>query len=101
MNIILFIIYILFFIFLIVKLIKCLKNKASWKMLFLLEFFSIIISFVLMRYYDSLPGSGFMPGLTYLGEWIACFGATILFVAMLVISTIIKLIKFIVNKKRK
>lgn len=95
------IIYILAFIIQIVCLVKCIKNKLKWNILIFLEIISIITAMLLMNYYDSLPGSGFMPGLTYLGEVLGSFASMILYIAMLIITLIIKIIIFLINNKKQ
>ncbi len=91
MYIILLIGYSILFIYLIISLIRCLKGSMSWILLFGLELFSIIISYVVSIYYDSLPGQGIMPGLFYFEEWFVSFAAMIIFIIFLIISVIIKL----------
>lgn len=100
MDIIFLVLYIFIFVFFIVKLVKCLKNKSSWKSLFLFEIISIIISALLSIYYDSLPGTGPMSGLTYIGEWFVNFGAAVLFVCVLIISFLAYIIHKIKNNKK-
>lgn len=95
------IIYILAFIIQIVCLVKCIKNKLKWSILIFFEIISIITAMFLMNYYESLPGSGFMPGLTYLGEILGSFASMILYIAMLIITLIIKIIIFLINKKKE
>lgn len=95
------IIYILAFIIQIVCLVKCIKNKLKWRILIIFEIISIFTAMLLMNYYDSLPGSGFMPGLTYLGEVLGSFASMILYIAMLIITLIIKIIIFLINKKKQ
>lgn len=95
------IIYILAFIIQIVCLVKCIKNKMKWRILIIFEIISIFTAMLLMNYYDSLPGSGFMPGLTYLGEILGSFASMILYIAMLIITLIIKIIIFLINKKKQ
>ena len=95
------IIYILAFITQIVCLVKCIKNKLKWSILIFFEIISIITAMLLMNYYDSLPGSGFMPGLTYLGEVLGSFAAMILYIAMFIITITIKIIILLINKKKQ
>lgn len=101
MAIILLIIYVIIFIFEIVQFIKCIKNKAKWSRLFIYEASFIILSAVLLIHYDNLPGSGFMPGLTYLGEVLFSFGAMILYCIALGITLITKLIIYLLEKKKQ
>ncbi len=101
MAIILLIIYIIIFIFEIVQFIKCLKNKSKWSRLFIYEIFFIILSAVLLVHYDSLSGSGFMPGLTYIGEVLFSFVAMILYCIAFGITLITKLIIYLLGKKKQ
>ena len=39
----------------------------------------MLVSIGLMIYYNNLPGYGFMPGLSYLGEVLFSFGAAVFF----------------------
>lgn len=93
--------YIAIFALQIVLLVLSVRKKTMWfwMVLFLLEILSMIVAFVLMRYFDSLPGYGFMPGLSYFGEVISSFGAVILYVATLFVSLFVLLIQS--TKKRK
>lgn len=101
MAIVLLISYILIFTFLIITLIKCFKKKIKWYRLFLYEIISIILSIIFMTYYDSLPGYGFMPGLSYLGEVLISFGAIVLFSVLLVITIFLKFIIFLKKKETR
>lgn len=51
-------------------------------------------------YYNNLPGSGFMPGLTYIGEVLFSYGAMIIYSIILAITLIIKLIMYLLEKKK-
>lgn len=93
------IIYILIFIFLIFNFVRCLKNKSKWIKLFIYEIIFIILSLVLFIYYNNLPGSGFMPGLTYLGETLISFIAMMLYIIIFVVTLVVKLAKFLLDKK--
>lgn len=101
MTLILIILYAFMFIFLVITMIKCFKNKVKWLKLILFEIFLIVLSFILFYYYNSLPGRGMMPGLTYIGEVVVSFIATILFILMLVLTLIIKIIKYLSKKQKK
>lgn len=88
------IIYTIIFIFQIVFLVKAIKNKAKeyWIKVFALEIISIIISTILLFYYNGLSGYGFMPGLSYLGESLLSLGVTILYSVMLFITILIMIL---------
>ena len=103
MSTLLLIAYIAIFILQIALLVLSLlkKTKKLWISLFLSEFIPMITAFVLMRYYDSLPGYGFMPGLSYFGEVIFSFGAAVLYCIVLFVSIcIFAVVKIKENKKQ-
>lgn len=87
----------------IVLLIRsvCKKEKKYWICLFSVEILSIIISVMLMIYYDSLHGIGFMPGLTYFEHWFLSFGTAIISTVILVLSLIIGIIAKLSLKQKK
>ena len=89
--------YILIFIFLIILFIKCLKNKIKWNKLFLYEIIAIIISIILMIYYNNLPRDAF----SYLGEFLVSFGAIILFSISLAITIFLRFIIYLIVKKKQ
>lgn len=91
--------YMIILIFFIVDLVRCLKNKSKWNRLFIFEIISIILALFLFIYYNNLPGFGFMPGFTYLGETLVNLASMILFIIIFLITLITKLIKYLVNKK--
>ena len=95
------IVYVAIFVLQIVLLVSAIRKKeiSLWIFLFLLEVIPTIIAFILMKYFDSLPGYGFMPGLTYFGEVISSLGATILYAIMLFISLCALVITKVISKK--
>lgn len=68
------------------------KSKRYWIFLFLLEAVSAVLAWRLGGWFDSLPGYGFMPGLTYLSEILFSYGAAILYCGMLAVSAILWII---------
>lgn len=103
MSTLLFIAYIAIFILQIALLVLSLRKKTKklWLSLFLSEIIPMITAFVLMRYYDSLPGYGFMPGLSYFGEVIFSFGVAVLYCIVLFVSIFIfAVVKIKENKKQ-
>ena len=62
------------------------KTKKLWRILFSAELVPLLISIGLMIYYNDLPGYGFMPGLTYLGEILFSLGAVVLYCISFLIS---------------
>lgn len=103
MSTLLFIAYIAIFILQIALLVLSLlkKTKKLWISLFLSEIIPMITAFVLMRYYDSLPGYGFMPGLTYIGEVLFSLGAAVIYAISLFVSLCIFAVVKTVEKKTK
>ena len=101
MSTLLFIAYIAIFILQIALLVLSLRKKTKklWLSLFLSEIIPMITAFILMRYYDSLPGYGFMPGLSYFGEVIFSLGAAVLYCIVLFVSIFIFVIMKIYTKR--
>lgn len=62
------------------------ENKKIWRILFSSELIPLLISIGLMIYFNNLPGYGFMPGLTYLGEILFSFGSVVLYCISFLIS---------------
>ena len=62
------------------------NHKNLWRYHLLSEGISSVIATALMFHFNSLPGHGFMPGLTYLGEILCSFAAAILYTIMLIAS---------------
>lgn len=97
------ILYLVVFVVQIILLVKSIKKKEKkyWINVFVLEIFSIIISISLWFYYESLPGYGFMPGLSYLGEILLSFGVAILYSIMLFITICAKIIIYERHQKQQ
>ncbi len=79
MALFLLITYILILILQIILLVIAIRKKKLWGMLFSIEVIPMVIAIGLTIRYNNLPGYGFMPGLSYLGEVLFSFGATILY----------------------
>lgn len=103
MQTLLLIAYIAIFVLQILLLISCIrKNTAKlWISLLLSELLPLVVSFLLMRYFDSLPGYGFMPGLTYFGEVFFSLGASALYGVVLFVSVCIFAVLKIKENKRQ
>ena len=69
------------------------NTKKYWLGLFASEVASVAVAFGLGCYYDSLPGYGFMPGLTYLAETLLSYGAGAAYGLVLLISVIICIVR--------
>ena len=100
MDILLFIMYIAVFAFLIVDFVLCLKGRIKWIWLFVIEAISAVLAAGLWIYYSSLHGYGLMPGMSYLGEIVLSIGALILYVIMLVVTSVTGLILCLVRKNK-
>lgn len=74
------------------------KTKRYWISLFVLEAASAVLAWRLGVWFDSLPGYGFMPGLTYFAETLFSYGAAILYCGMLAVSAATGII---LHSKRK
>jgi len=82
--------YIVILVLQIVLLVLSLrkKQKKLWLILFLVEVIPMLIANGLRIYYDSLPGYGIMPGLTYIGEVLYSYGASIVYCLVFVVSVL-------------
>lgn len=98
MDIILPVVYILTLIGLITTFVRCIKKKSKWNKLFLFEGLAIAIAIFFAMFYNSLPGRGMMPGLTYFGEVIFSVFAVWGFTIFMGISLIVRIIIYF--KKR-
>lgn len=83
----------------ITSLVFAVKKKTTklWVGTFVAEIIPLILSIITMMYFNSLPGYGFMPGLSYLGEILFSFGAAALYAIMILVSFIV----FLCVRKRK
>ena len=99
MSEILSLVYIVIFVLQIILLVKAFrsKNKKIWVALLVLELVSTFVAIGCKEYYNSLPGYGFMPGLTYMGEVLFSFFASILYGANFLVSACI----FIATEEKK
>ena len=78
MALFLLITYIVIFTFQIILFVITIRKK--------IKLIPLLISIGLMIYFNNLPGYGFMPGLTYLGEILFSFGAVVLYCISFLIS---------------
>lgn|GEM_PF-3537150 len=101
MELYIFLVSIYMFLLQIIILTCCFKHIMKWAHLIGFEIASIIIFFELMIFYDNLPGYGSAPGLTHFAEVITLLGACILFSAMLVITIFLRIVVFLVKKKKE
>lgn len=75
----------------------CRKSRKWWLLLLIWEIFSAALTWGLGAYYDSLPGYGFMPGLSYFAEAILGYGTAILSLGLAALSAIL----WMILRKRK
>lgn len=81
--------YILAFIIQIILMVKCFKHKVKWRILLIFEVVCILIAMSVGIYYDSLPGYGFMPGLTYFGQVMVSYISMIVYIVMFCVTLLI------------
>ena len=78
----------------IVLFVRCIRQHSlkRWLILFVFEAASLVTAFLLMRYFDNLPGYGIMPGLTYFAATMYSLGAAVLYGIMLLLSFVTAII---------
>lgn len=88
MDILLPVVYIVVLILQVVMLAAAVRRpaKRKWAFLYLCEAGAALAAWVLMRWYDNLPGYGMMPGLTYFAEAFFSMCAAGIYAVMLVVS---------------
>lgn len=75
---------------LVVNIRKPLKKR--WILLFVAEAISEAAAVLLMQYYNELPGTGMMPGLTYFAQTMYSMAAAAVYASMLVVSFIVMVV---------
>lgn len=65
------------------------KDFSKFSYILLSEAISAVFMFCAAKYFDSLPGFGFMPGLTYLKHWLLSVCTGIGFGFLFLLSLII------------
>ena len=88
------IVYILLLLLQVAALIFaiCRKAKAYWVSAWITEALSAALAWGLGVYYDSLPGYGIMPGLTYFAEAIFGYGTAVISLGLLAISVVLGIV---------
>ncbi|MBQ7939284.1 MAG: hypothetical protein IJ281_02790 [Clostridia bacterium] len=88
------IVYILLLLLQVAALIFaiCRKSKAYWVSAWITEALSAALAWGLGVYYDSLPGYGIMPGLTYFTEAIFGYGTAVISLGMLAVSVVLGIV---------
>lgn len=93
--------YLAIFLIQIVLFILSLKRKNTglWIGLFLSEAIPMLTALLLMRYFDTLPGYGVMPGLSYFGETLFSLGASVVYAGALLVSVCVFVLVKILEKR--
>lgn len=70
--------------------VGCLKKpvRLYWSLLFLSELCALTAAVYFSICYNSLPGVGMMPGLTYFAETLYSMGAAVVYLCMLLVSVL-------------
>lgn len=79
MDVILLLVIVAVLILFIVGLVQCVRRKDNrlWLGLVVAEIVMIFAARGMGQYFDDLPGTdNWMPGFTYLGEYLLCYGAS-------------------------
>ena len=100
MEIILLALYIILFIFDIILLIDAARkpSKAKWLTLFISEALFALLAVGVAFVFNSLPGEGMMPGLTYFAQVIFSICASLAFTVSFAVSAVVYIILKIKNK---
>ncbi len=82
--------YVLALVIQIFLLIGCLKKpvRVRWSLLFLCELCALTSAVYFSFYYNSLPGYGMMPGLTYFSETMYSMAGAVVYLCMLLVSVL-------------
>ena len=79
-------IYLALFAAQLVWLVRCCRGHGKFGILLTLNIVSAAASCALMQYFDALPGSGMMPGLTWFAEVFYSLGAAAVFAVLTLIT---------------
>jgi len=93
--------YLLALVIQIVMFAGCLKKpvRIRWSLLFLCELCALTAAVYFSFYYNSLPGNGMMPGLTYFAETMYSMAGAVVYLCMLVLSVLACVIMKLKHKK--
>ena len=85
------IVYLVVFLLLCALLVRTARENSDrdWTVLFGLELLAVIGSFCAIRLFDSLPGTGTMPGLAWFAATLYSMGAVGLYSLLLLLSIVI------------
>ena len=75
----------------LVMLVRTIRRPAAkrWGLLLAAELFCALGAWRLARFFDALPGTGMMPGLTYLAEVLFSMCAAMVYAVLLAVSVVI------------
>lgn len=76
------------------------KNNKYWLYTSIIAIISSVAAIGIMFFYDSLPGYGLLPGLTYINESLYSLGAGIIFIGMFLLSLLLKIIYLFKDRKK-
>jgi len=98
-----FIVYLVLLAAQLAMLVYCVLRPRAlfWGILLGAETLSALAAWLLTHHFDSLPGSGKAPGLTYFGETLFSMGACIAYSVMLGISIAVGAIVFLRKQRKK
>lgn len=85
--------YILLFALQVLLLVRYVRRGTRGGWLAVLEICSAVLAGVLMWYYDTLPGFGFMPGWSYFSEVFYSLFALVVYALMMLITVPVVLIR--------
>lgn len=100
METVLLVLYLLIFIVQAVMLIFAIHRptRLRWLLLFVLEVLPLASAGLIAWHFDTLPGFGIMPGLTYFAESIFSLAAAMAYGVMLLVSSLCGLVLLIRRK---
>lgn len=101
MDTVLLIAYILVLLALTALLVLCLKRGGArrWVFLFGCELVALLAALFLTQYFDTLPGTGMMPGLTYFAHTLYSMTAAAAYGCLLLVSLLLGLWQYLKEKK--
>ena len=100
MELIVLVFYIILLVFDIILLIDTARKpaKSKWLTLFISEAVFALVSVGVAMFFDILPGSGTMPGLTYFAHVMFSLGAALAFTVAFAVSAVVYIILKIKSK---
>jgi len=100
MDTVLLIAYILVLLALTALLVLCLKRggRKRWCILLGGALSALLLALGLARYFDTLPGTGMMPGLTYFAHTLYSMTAAVVYGCLLLVSLLLGLWQYLKKK---